>query len=97
LPSINILNDKGFVYLHTPLIRLPTVKGPVPFFRYHPGSEESAQLPNGNIDYFQDFFGRQNSLTVSGQLEENWVPWPLENIHFGPTFRAENSIPPPSG
>ena len=89
-------NDKGFVYLHTPLITASDCEGAGEMFQVttldlgNPPRKE-----DGSIDYSQDFFGRQTSLTVSGQLEGELGAMALGEIYtFGPTFRAENSNTP---
>ena len=89
-------NDKGFVYLHTPLITASDCEGAGEMFQ-----ETTLDMSNpprredGSIDYSQDFFGRQTSLTVSGQLEGELGAMALGEIYtFGPTFRAENSNTP---
>ncbi len=89
-------NDKGFVYLHTPLITASDCEGAGAMFQVTTlDLKNPPRLPNGNIDYFQDFFGRQTSLTVSGQLEGELGAMALGEVYtFGPTFRAENSNTP---
>ncbi|MDD2289947.1 MAG: asparagine--tRNA ligase [Bacteroidales bacterium] len=89
-------NDKGFVYLHTPIITASDCEGAGAMFQVttldlnNPPKEK-----DGSIDYTQDFFGRQTSLTVSGQLEGELGAMALGEIYtFGPTFRAENSNTP---
>ena len=89
-------NDHGFFYLHTPLITASDCEGAGAMFQVTtldlndiPRNEE------GKIDYTQDFFGKQTSLTVSGQLEGELGATALGAIYtFGPTFRAENSNTP---
>ncbi len=89
-------NDKGFVYLHTPLITASDCEGAGAMFQVT--TLDLNKLPrteDGAIDYAQDFFGRQTSLTVSGQLEGELGAMALGEIYtFGPTFRAENSNTP---
>jgi len=89
-------NDKGFVYLHTPLITASDCEGAGEMFQVT--TLDLDNLPRtgtGSIDYSQDFFGRQTSLTVSGQLEGELGAMALGEIYtFGPTFRAENSNTP---
>ncbi|HPB78361.1 MAG TPA: asparagine--tRNA ligase, partial [Bacteroidales bacterium] len=89
-------NDKGFVYLHTPIITASDCEGAGAMFQVttldlnNPPKEK-----DGSVDYTQDFFGRQTSLTVSGQLEGELGAMALGEIYtFGPTFRAENSNTP---
>ncbi len=89
-------NDKGFVYLHTPIITASDCEGAGEMFQVT--TLDMANPPrteNGGIDYNQDFFGKQTSLTVSGQLEGELGAMALGEIYtFGPTFRAENSNTP---
>ena len=89
-------NDKGFVYLHTPIITASDCEGAGEMFQVT--TLDIANPPrteNGGIDYSQDFFGKQTSLTVSGQLEGELGAMALGEIYtFGPTFRAENSNTP---
>lgn len=86
-------NDRGFFYLHTPIITASDAEGAGEMFRVSTFETNKAPLDeNGNIDYSQDFFGRETSLTVSGQLEGELGALALSKIYtFGPTFRAENS------
>ncbi len=86
-------NDRGFVYLHTPIITASDAEGAGETFRVtnfdleHPSRNE-----DGTINYKEDFFGRPTNLTVSGQLEAELGALALGNVYtFGPTFRAENS------
>ena len=89
--------ERGFFYLHTPLITASDCEGAGAMFQVTtldlnnlPKDEET-----GKIDYSQDFFGKQTSLTVSGQLEGELGATALGAIYtFGPTFRAENSNTP---
>ncbi len=89
-------NDKGFFYLHTPIITGSDAEGAGEMFRVTtlepvnpPRNEE------GGVDYTQDFFGKPTNLTVSGQLEGELGALALGEIYtFGPTFRAENSNTP---
>ena len=89
-------NDRGFFYLHTPLITASDAEGAGEMFQVT--TMDLDNLPrteDGKIDYGQDFFGRHTSLTVSGQLEGELGATALGNIYtFGPTFRAENSNTP---
>ena len=86
-------NDNGFFYLHTPLITASDCEGAGEMFQVT--TMDLNNLPkteDGNIDYQKDFFGKQTSLTVSGQLEGELGALSLGKIYtFGPTFRAENS------
>ena len=92
----SFFNDKGFVYFHTPIITASDCEGAGQMFQvttlnlYDLKKDES-----GSIDYSNDFFGNQASLTVSGQLEGELAAMSLGAIYtFGPTFRAENSNTP---
>ena len=89
-------NDKGFYYLHTPLITASDCEGAGAMFQVT--TLDLNNLPKteeGAVDYSQDFFGRPCSLTVSGQLEGGLGALSLGQIYtFGPTFRAENSNTP---
>ena len=89
-------NDHGFFYLHTPLITASDCEGAGEMFQVT--TMDLNNLPkteDGNIDYQKDFFGKQTSLTVSGQLEGELGALSLGKIYtFGPTFRAENSNTP---
>ena len=89
-------NDKGFVYLHTPIITGSDCEGAGDMFQVTTlDMDNPPRLENGQIDYSQDFFGRHTSLTVSGQLEGELGAMALGEIYtFGPTFRAENSNTP---
>ena len=92
----NYFNKKGFVYLHTPIVTASDAEGAGAMFQVT--TLDLNNLPrNGKeeIDYKQDFFGKQTSLTVSGQLEGELGAMALSEIYtFGPTFRAENSNTP---
>jgi len=89
-------NDKGFYYLHTPIITGSDCEGAGQMFRVT--TLDLNNLPrteDGKIDYSNDFFGKETSLTVSGQLEGELGAMALSEIYtFGPTFRAENSNTP---
>ncbi len=85
--------DSHFVYVHTPIITGSDCEGAGEMFRVttldmlNPPMED-----NEKIDYKQDFFGKETSLTVSGQLEAEVFAMAFRNVYtFGPTFRAENS------
>jgi asparaginyl-tRNA synthetase len=86
-------NDKGFFYIHTPIITGSDAEGAGAMF--HVTNLDASNPPkteDGKIDYKQDFFGRETNLTVSGQLEGETYALALSDIYtFGPTFRAENS------
>lgn len=89
-------NDKGFFYLHTPIITGSDAEGAGEMF--HVTTFDLASIPrnkDGEPDYSQDFFGKPTNLTVSGQLEGELGALALGDIYtFGPTFRAENSNTP---
>ena len=89
-------HEHGYFYFHTPLITASDCEGAGQMFQvttknlYNLKKDE-----NGKIDYSDDFFGKQTSLTVSGQLEGELAAMALGKIYtFGPTFRAENSNTP---
>lgn len=89
-------NDKGFFYLHTPIITGSDAEGAGEMFHVTTFDLQKPPLgEDGAIDYKADFFGRQTNLTVSGQLEGELGAMSLGDIYtFGPTFRAENSNTP---
>jgi asparaginyl-tRNA synthetase len=86
-------HEKGFVYLHTPIITASDAEGAGEMFRVTTLDLGKPPLnPDGSIDFKQDFFGRSTNLTVSGQLEGELGAMGFGEIYtFGPTFRAENS------
>ncbi|MBL7798582.1 MAG: asparagine--tRNA ligase [Saprospiraceae bacterium] len=86
-------NDRGFYYLHTPIITASDAEGAGEMFRVTTlPLENMPRTENGDIDFGQDFFKRAANLTVSGQLEGELGALALGDIYtFGPTFRAENS------
>src|SRR6266513_2302718 len=84
--------DRGFVYVHTPIITGSDCEGAGELFRVSTIDIKNPPVKNGDIDYAQDFFARQTYLTVSGQLEAEAFACALTKVYtFGPTFRAENS------
>ena len=89
-------NDNGFYYLHTPIITGSDCEGAGAMFHVTTFDINNIpRTPEGFIDYSKDFFGKETSLTVSGQLEGELGAMALSNIYtFGPTFRAENSNTP---
>ncbi len=89
-------NDSGFYYLHTPIITGSDCEGAGAMFTVTTlDMNEPPRTEAGGVDFSQDFFGRQCSLTVSGQLEGELGALSLGQIYtFGPTFRAENSNTP---
>lgn len=86
-------HERGFYNLHTPIITASDAEGAGEMFHVTTFPANKAPLTSeGEVDYKQDFFGRQTSLTVSGQLEGELGALALSKIYtFGPTFRAENS------
>ena len=86
-------NDRGFVYLHTPIITASDAEGAGEMFHVTSFDLKNPPLTEGGeIDYKEDFFGRATNLTVSGQLEGELGAMAFGDIYtFGPTFRAENS------
>jgi asparaginyl-tRNA synthetase len=87
-------NDKGFVYLHTPIITASDAEGAGEMFRVTtlPVDGTAEKNEDGSINFKEDFFGRSTNLTVSGQLEGELAAMAFSDIYtFGPTFRAENS------
>ncbi len=88
--------DKGFVYVHTPIITASDCEGAGEMFRVTTlDVNDPPRDDKGNVDYSKDFFGKAANLTVSGQLEGECLALAYSNIYtFGPTFRAENSYTP---
>ncbi|WP_025763020.1 asparagine--tRNA ligase [Dyadobacter tibetensis] len=86
-------NEKGFFYLHTPIITASDAEGAGEMFRVTTlDMDKPPRDEQGAINYKEDFFGREANLTVSGQLEGELGALALSKIYtFGPTFRAENS------
>lgn len=87
-------NQKGFIYLHTPIITASDAEGAGEMFRVTtlPMDGTAPKNEDGSINYKEDFFGRSTNLTVSGQLEGELGATAFGEIYtFGPTFRAENS------
>ncbi|NBI67671.1 asparagine--tRNA ligase [Pseudoflavonifractor sp. 60] len=85
--------DRGFVYVHTPIITGSDCEGAGEMFQVTTlDLNNPPHTPDGQIDYSKDFFGKQTSLTVSGQLNAENFAMAFGNVYtFGPTFRAENS------
>jgi asparaginyl-tRNA synthetase len=85
--------ERGFVYVHTPIITGSDCEGAGELFRVTTlGAERMPRTDDGKIDYSKDFFARPTYLTVSGQLEAEAFALALSKVYtFGPTFRAENS------
>ena len=85
-------NDKGFYYIHTPIITGSDAEGAGEMFRVSTLDPKNPPLKDGKVDFSEDFFGKQVNLTVSGQLEAELAALALGQVYtFGPTFRAENS------
>ena len=85
--------DKGFCYVHTPIITGSDAEGAGEMFRVSVLDPQKLPIDDeGAVDFKQDFFGKETNLTVSGQLEAETYAQGLGNVYtFGPTFRAENS------
>ncbi len=85
--------ERGFVYVHTPLITGSDCEGAGEMFRVTTlDMENPPKNPDGTVDYTKDFFNKETNLTVSGQLNGETFAQAFRNIYtFGPTFRAENS------
>jgi len=86
-------NDRGFYYLHTPIITGSDAEGAGEMFRVTTLDAKNPPLTeDGKVDFSEDFFGKSVNLTVSGQLEAELAALALGQVYtFGPTFRAENS------
>ena len=86
-------NKNGFYYMHTPIITGNDAEGAGEMFRVTTLDPKNPPLTeDSNVDYSQDFFGKETNLTVSGQLEAETYAMALGKVYtFGPTFRAENS------
>ncbi len=85
--------ERGFVYVHTPLITASDCEGAGEMFRVTTlDPENPPRTESGEVDYSQDFFGKPANLTVSGQLNAENFAMAFGNVYtFGPTFRAEKS------
>ena len=85
--------ERGFVYVHTPLITGSDCEGAGEMFQVTTLDLENVpRTEDGKVDYSQDFFGKPTNLTVSGQLDAETYAFAFRNVYtFGPTFRAENS------
>lgn len=85
--------SRGFIWVHTPVITASDCEGAGYLFTVTTlDLEKPPKSDNGGIDFHQDFFGRRAYLTVSGQLEAEFLAMSLGDVYtFGPTFRAENS------
>ena len=87
-------NEKGFVYMHTPIITASDAEGAGEMFKVTtlPVDGSAPKNEDGSVNFKEDFFGRSTNLTVSGQLEGELGATAFGDIYtFGPTFRAENS------
>ncbi|MBQ4121883.1 MAG: asparagine--tRNA ligase [Clostridia bacterium] len=85
--------EKGFVYVHTPIITGSDCEGAGEMFQVTTlDLENLPKTPDGKVDFSQDFYNKKTNLTVSGQLNGETFAMAFRNIYtFGPTFRAENS------
>ncbi|WP_250435346.1 asparagine--tRNA ligase [Hanstruepera flava] len=86
-------NENGFYYMHTPIITGSDAEGAGEMFRVSALNAKNPPLTeDGEVNYKEDFFGKETNLTVSGQLEAETYAMSLGKVYtFGPTFRAENS------
>ena len=88
----HFFRNKGFRYIHTPIITASDCEGAGELFRVTALNLANLPVSDGTIDYSGDFFGKEANLTVSGQLEAEMFALALGDVYtFGPTFRAENS------
>ncbi len=89
----SFFNQRGFVYVHTPIVTGSDAEGAGEMFRVTTlDLDNLPKTEDGKVDFSQDFFGKSTNLTVSGQLEGETYAMAFGNIYtFGPTFRAENS------
>ncbi|MGI6257175.1 MAG: asparagine--tRNA ligase [Anaerovoracaceae bacterium] len=84
--------ENGFIYVHTPIITGADAEGAGEMFRVTTLDMMKPPMEGGQVDYHQDFFGKEAHLTVSGQLEAEIFALAFRDVYtFGPTFRAENS------
>ncbi len=88
--------NKGFVYVHTPILTGSDCEGAGEMFRVSTLDPNSLpKTDEGKVDFKEDFFGKETNLTVSGQLNVETYAMAFRNVYtFGPTFRAENSNTP---
>jgi asparaginyl-tRNA synthetase len=86
-------NERGFIYLHTPIITASDAEGAGEMFKVTTlPFDQTPRNERGEVNFKEDFFGRATNLTVSGQLEGELAAMGFSEIYtFGPTFRAENS------
>ena len=89
----SFFHERGFVYVHTPLITGSDCEGAGEMFKVTTlDIGNPPRTPDGEVDYSQDFFGKKTGLTVSGQLNVETFAMAFANVYtFGPTFRAERS------
>lgn len=89
----NFFQERGFVYVHTPIITASDCEGAGEMFNVTTlDADALPRTKDGKVDFEKDFFGKKAYLTVSGQLEGETYALSMGNIYtFGPTFRAENS------
>jgi asparaginyl-tRNA synthetase len=91
----DFFDERGFVYVHTPIITASDCEGAGALFRVTTIDPDAPPKADGKVDYKQDFFAKPAYLTVSGQLQVESFACSLGNVYtFGPTFRAENSNTP---
>ncbi len=84
--------ERNFIYVHTPIVTGSDCEGAGEMFRVTTMDLKNVPVKEGKVDFSNDFFGKEASLTVSGQLEAEIYATALKNVYtFGPTFRAENS------
>lgn len=88
----SFFQERGFVYVHTPLITASDAEGAGEMFEVTTLPLNDVPMKDGRVDYSEDFFGKKTSLTVSGQLNGEAFAQAFRDIYtFGPTFRAEKS------
>ncbi|MDW7729242.1 MAG: asparagine--tRNA ligase [Bacillota bacterium] len=88
----HFFQERGFVYLHAPIITANDAEGAGEIFRVTTLDAINPPLTDNTVDYREDFFGKKTNLTVSGQLEAEAFALAFKDVYtFGPTFRAENS------
>ena len=92
----SFFNERGFVYVHTPIVTASDCEGAGEMFRITTlDMENPPRTEDGKVDFSQDFFGRGANLTVSGQLNVECFAMAYSKVYtFGPTFRAEKSFTP---
>ncbi|MBX9625216.1 MAG: asparagine--tRNA ligase [Gemmataceae bacterium] len=91
----DFFDERGFFYVHTPVITASDCEGAGALFRVSTIDPDAPPKAEGKVDYTKDFFGKPSYLTVSGQLQVEGFACSLGKVYtFGPTFRAENSNTP---